>query len=335
MTDNIVAIMNQRIEDRDAQQNPLACNIKEAAISLKFATLALRSCYSRNDSSIQEFRELRSGVTNAASVYKKQVLPVAKMSLQKVREFMENFSLLNYEQCVEIADEIAEDAGKCEDLMRLNFDTHEAMAAEFKRFDVDVERVIAKCALEKRRYDEQAKELAASADQKRLWALGLAFVPFAGPFVSQVLTDKSHQDQMRAVAANEESMLAVTAAEVVKETLQRALKEYCFAMDRCAGEFSKLVSDCESFKASADRFNAGHKRSFHVKMAALSTGVLDAVKDFQMITASAESDLAALPPPSRPNYVQEWLANNSADQGLSFMDRLRQIGPEVMKALPS
>jgi len=126
---------------------------------------------------------------------------------------------------------------------------------------------------------------------------------------------------IEAVAAQEGAELAVAAASVVKETLAPALNEYCFAMDRCAGEFEKLASECASFADKGKRFAETEKRAFFKLMQGRATAIFDSVKAFQMVAISAEIDLECLPAAPEPNYVQQWLAQARASQP-SFAQRI-------------
>jgi len=72
-------------------EDNLAVNIVDAGTSLRFATLALRSCYSVNASSVPAFVHFRGQVTLNACVYKDRVLPLAEFSLQSVKTFFDFF----------------------------------------------------------------------------------------------------------------------------------------------------------------------------------------------------------------------------------------------------
>lgn len=288
---------------------------------LRVASLALRSCFSVNASSIPDFVSLRDNMSNSACVYKLKVLPLSRASLQTVKNWMEYFLDLSFEDCKDCAEEILQDAIASKELMILNKDTHKAMAVEFGRLEDRVDKVLGACRLEAKRHEEQAKALRDKADTQSKWAIGLAFIPVVGLIASPILASAADDNLIEAVAAQEEAELAVAAASVVKETLAPALNEYCFAMDRCAGEFEKLASECASFADKGKRFAETEKRAFFKLMQGRATAIFDSVKAFQMVAISAEIDLECLPAAPEPNYVQQWLAQARASQP-SFAQRI-------------
>jgi len=332
--EGIVALMRANQEGR-AEKDPLAVGITEAGTSLKFATLALRSCYSVNASSIREFTAFREDLTTKANVYKDKVLPLAKLSLQNVKDFMLYFKDLSFEDCLDIADDIVKESRDNQALMVLNRDTHKAMSVEFKQMEDRIAAVLGKCRLEAEEQQKKSEEMQAAADAKHKWAVGLAFIPLVGAIATPLLENSASGNRVQAVAAAEEAKLAVSASVVIRDTLATALTEYCFAMDRCAGEFEKLASDCESFAGQAEKLSDSKKQAFYKLMNKRADNILDAVATFQMVCVSAETDLECLPSCPEPNYVRQWLASKRADSGPSFMESMLSIMPEVRKRAPA
>jgi len=329
----IVAILEQRAQAR-SDQDPLAVGIVQAGTSLKFATLALRSCYVANSASIEEFTSFRADVTTKAAVYKEKVLPLAKMSLQKVKDFVIYFQDLSYDDCLEIAEDIAIEAKSNQALMELNRDTHKAMTVEFNMLADKVETVLKKCELEAEEHRQNMESLQASASTKEKWAVGLAFIPGVGAIATPLLAYSAQNSRVEAIAEEEEAKIAVGAATVVKECLHGALKEYCFAMEQCAGEFQKIASDCESFAGQAEKFGDTQKRQFHKLMQKRADNILGAVQTFQVVCVAAETDLECLPATPEPNYVRQWLDSKKQGKGPTFLTRLKELIPEVKKQMP-
>merc|ERR1712137_354678 len=133
-----------------------------------------------------------------------------------------------------------------------------------------------------------------------------------GLIASPILASAADDNLIEAVAAQEEAELAVAAASVVKETLAPALNEYCFAMDRCAGEFEKLASECASFADKGKRFAETEKRAFFKLMQGRATAIFDSVKAFQMVAISAEIDLECLPA-ADDNLIEAVAAQEGAE----------------------
>lgn len=329
----IVAILDRNARVRD-DKDPVAVSIVDAGTSLKFATLALRSCYTTNASSITEFQTLRNDVSTRACVYQEKVLPLAKMSLQKVKDFVIYFQDLSFEECLSIATHIAEEARTNQAVMELNRDTHTAMSVEFKQLDDQIDMVLGKCKLEAEAQREKMESFKSSADTKQNWAIGLSFIPLVGTIASPMLMKSSMFDLFESIAANEEAQLAVAASNVVKETLQRALAEYCFAMERCAGEFQNIASECETFAGQADSFDKRKQRAFHVLMQGRARNILDAVRVFQQVCLSAETDLQLIPENPEPNYVRQWLDSKRQGNGPTFKERIKEVIPDAEEVMP-
>lgn len=329
----IVAILEHQAKARD-EKDEMAVSIVGAGTSLKFATMALRSCYTTDAPTITEFHTLRDNVSTRACVYQEKVLPLAKRSLQMVKDFLIYFHDLPFEHCLTIAEDIAKEARTNKALMDLNRDTHMAMAVEFKQLEDQIEMVLGRCRLEAEAQNEKMKSLRSAADTKQGWAIGLAFIPVVGAIALPMLWSSASGDVEEATAAKKEAEMAVAASIVVKDVLQRALTEYCSAMDRCAGEFENIASECETFASQTDNLGNTGKQAFHMLMQTRATHILDAVKVFQQVCVSAETDLQAIPESPEPNYVQQWLESKRQGDGPTFMERIRAIFPDAREPMP-
>lgn len=332
---DIVAVMRKHLAQREdaSPANALAHNITQAGVSLRFATLALRSCYSVNASSIADFVQLREDTTNKANIYKMKVLPLAKASLQAVKDWVIYFSDLKYEDCCECAEEILKDAKANKDLMILNRDTHKAMAVEFRQLEDQVAKVLKTCELEYNKFKKEADQLTAEGETTRRRAMWLRLIPVIGPTIVKPLMDaNADQSFSAATVARGEAELAVAAAKVVEETLAGALNDYVFAMDTCAGEFEKLSSECETLADQTGKFKENKKEAFYLLMRSRADKILESVSTFQMISVAAEADLECLPKAPGPNYVQEWLAKKRDGQP-TFQERIMACKESIMEKL--
>lgn len=305
----------------------LGSNLVEAGKNLRFATLALRSCYTVNASSIEQFEKLRDGTVDDAQAYKMNVLPLAKASTQKVKEFIQHFSgILTFEEVVEVSETINKDARANLSLMKINRDTHSVMATAFAMKQDSIDKVLSACELEERKYQMQVETLKSSAKSKTDWAIPLAFIPLVGPIVSSLLSDAAQSQIVQATALAAEAQLAVNASHCVKEVLVPAINKYADTMQRLTGTFQLLASECETFANQGDRLAASKSRIFYKMMNASAKKILDACEKSEVYLVHAESDLDALPDAPTPNYVKQWLAEKrkNPDQP-SFKDRLLSI----------
>jgi hypothetical protein len=320
--------------DVRVESDVMALSITDAGKSLKIATLALRSSYTVNAPSIEEFTAFRNDLTIKANVYKDKVLPLATYSLQRVKDFMLYFNDLSFEDCLDIVDDIAREARDNQAWMVLNRDAHMAMSVEFKGLEDRIAVVLEKCKLEAELQEKKSKELAKQANNERNWAFGLAFIPIVGAIASPLLNASADHDRIESIAAAKEAELAVAGAIVIRDSLAGALSEYCIAMDRCAGEFDALASECETFVGQAGNLADTKKKAFYKLMNKRADVILHAVSTFRMVCVSAETDLQCLPRCPEPNYVRQWLASKRANEGPSFLQRMLRLWPEVHRSAP-
>lgn len=288
--------------------------------------------YGLGASSITDFEKLRNDATNTACTYKTVVLPTAIRTLQGVKEFIEYFEELSYEDCLECAEEILQDARKSRDLMMFSRDAHKQIAVDFKCLEDTVDKVKKTCAVEAKYQEEQARKLRQTADSNENWAAALLFVPGVNVIAFPLLMHSAASNRLSAVAKDEEANLAVAASVVLQETLQPALSAYCHAMDTCAKEFQQLVSECETLANNTERFNENKKPAFYKKMRARATVILESIKVFNQVIVAAETDLECLPIAPGPNYVQEWLAAKRQDHP-SFLERMQSLSFPGLRGL--
>jgi len=107
------------------------------------------------------------------------------------------FEDLNYEDCLECAEEILKEAKANREIMILSRDTHKAMAVEFKQ----LEDKVGKVEMEAKSYEEKASALKARAESQQTWAIWLAFIPVVGAIASPILTSKADSNLLEAVVA--------------------------------------------------------------------------------------------------------------------------------------
>ena len=139
---------------------------------------------------------------------------------------------------------------------------------------------------------------------------------------------------MESIGAAKEAKLAVAGAMVIRDSLAGALSEYCIAMDRCAGEFDALASECLTFAGQAGKWTDTKKKAFYKLMNTRADVILHAVCTFRMVCVSAETDLQCLPRCPEPNCVRQWLASKRANEGPSFLKRMLRLWPEVRRGAP-
>lgn len=312
-------------------------NLEEALLAagknLRLATLSLRSCYSVNASSIKEFTDLRNGTADEAQAYKCQVLPVAKASCEFVKNSMDYFAELDKDEVMDIIDSVMEDATNNEKLMTINKDAHKHMASKFMAKQDMIDKVLSACQLEKKKFEEKAASLRASAETKSTWCLILAFVPVVGAIASPILDSQAASDIAAAIAKEEEAQLAVNASYVMRQCLAPAINEYTRAMERAVGAFTAIVLEIKGFQTNLSKLKETEQMTFFKMCKKKAAKVASACGKYLTFAELAEADLACLPDPKDLNYVQQWLANQRLTGEPTFKEQLTDLGKHLPKEI--
>lgn len=301
--------------------------IVEAAVCLRMATLAMRSCQSVNASSVAQFVQLRNGVLNEANAYKLQVLPIAEKSCLHVQGCMDYFAELDPEDLLEIIDDIKADAVANHAIMEICRDMHFVMSVKFKEKEDLIAATLAACALEAKKYEERAQAAREGADSNHSWASGLSLIPVVGPIAGEVFNKRAKEADCEAIAAEEESQLAVNAACVVRDVLSKAITNYVEAMETFTQAFTVMANGIQHFQRNLQQYSETEKQSFWKMCKSHGKRVSNACDKFAGQAQCARTDLACLPPPSDKNYVQQWLASQKAEGKETFKERFKALGP--------
>jgi hypothetical protein len=331
---------NKDLDKIEVSFTTLARILPEAGKNLRVATLALRSAFSVADANIDEFIQLRRSVVGDANAYRFQILPVAKESTNKVKSFMDYFTTLEMEEILGIADVLTEDAQAGHKLMVICRDCHKGVSACFKKQQDKADKVLATCELQKKHYEEQAAKEREWADWHQGWAVGLAFIPGVNLIACPLLCMEADSNLAKAVAAQEETQLAVNASFIIRDCLVEGVGRYVEAMDTFAATFQLLALEIDKFINNLDRLKDTEKAAFHRLCKKNAEKVESACDAYLTMAIAAETDLMALPESDDLNYVQTWLATHQAEDeaGMSFRDRLRSLGkglPRMLTALVS
>jgi hypothetical protein len=245
---NEVAIfVKKNIEKIDSSCKKLEGILPDAGEKLRSATLALRDAFSVGDTSIYEFRQLRRSIVGDANAYRFQILPVAKWSTTSVKGFMNNFTDRSMPEILDIAGDLSKDAQTGRDLMVICRDLHKEVCSCFKRQQDKIDKVLARCEMEKRLCLKRAEEEKAWASWHSGWAFGLAFIPVVNIIATPILANEACHNDARSLAAQSEAQLATNATIVIRDCLVTALGQYVEAMDLFAATFQLLADDINQF----------------------------------------------------------------------------------------
>lgn len=334
-----IATIQATSNNIEVHLDKLATVLPEAGRLLRVATLSLRAAYSVSDSSIPEFIELRSSITNDANAYRHQILPVAKVSATHVMDFMEYFLTLDMDAILAIVGDITKEARHGQQLMSICKDMHMTMSVLFKRQQDKIAKVLSKCRMETEHYQAAADRLRESAKVKDTWACALCFIPVVNLIATPLLANSASDDLVQATVAGEEAQLAVNATFVIKDCLVGAIADYVEAMGILASTFQMLANEIEGFLKHLDKLSEKQKSAFLTMCRAKAKKVSDGCGRYTQMTIEAETDLASLPEPQSQdiNYVQQWLAQNPkkqpSDNRKTFKEQLNELGEDLPKPL--
>jgi hypothetical protein len=237
-----------------------------------------------------------------------------------VKEFLDYFtSLDSLEEVLEVIVDVKDDAKKATIVMTINKNAHNVMATKFKQKEDKIDKVLAKCSLEKKRLERQVQELNKRIDKKNTWCTFCAFVPGVNAVACPLLDKSISDDMIKALAAKEEAQLAVNASYATKEVLGKAIQGYTKAIDTAACCLAVIVEELQSFETKLDKLEEKKKDAFFKMCKKKAIQVSQACQSFTSFANTAKTDMDSLPDSKDQkvkNYVQQWL-DTHGQQGKS------------------
>jgi hypothetical protein len=117
-----------------------------------------------------------------------------------IKEYFANYDNLSYEEWCEMLPDILEETTTYKELAQTVKGMYEEMMVPLKRRQDDAKIIMTEFTDLQREYEKQKEELEATAETKKGWAIGLAFVPFinviATPLLASVLQTTIWQKQL-------------------------------------------------------------------------------------------------------------------------------------------
>ncbi|CAG8583139.1 41947_t:CDS:2 [Gigaspora margarita] len=307
LDNNIMDRKDPKIED----------SINEAKTMMTIASLSLRSCYVNNASSIPSFIELRRSVTNDAKVYCKKVMPFSRQVIKNMKQFLENYNTFTFEKFKKYLPDLAEEAKHNVEVCRYTLELHKSLLTDLKTTRDKAVRVIGELILESQLLEQKKENFKRKHDIAAAFAIGLAIIPYVNLIAAPILGFVAHNFKQDEIAAKEESMLAVAAADCIQGPLIESVEKFISAITNVAGFLENLAGDLTML---SDDHRDNPKRMHYDRVKAKASDIAIACHLFMSSIPDYETNLRAIPDENSQNYVQVWLSKKKVEGGKSFID---------------
>jgi len=292
----------------EGQLDKVPQHFDDATTCLKAASMALRTCYCDAGCSQRQFCDFRDDIRDLALIFKDGLYPVSCTVVGSLKSFMDYYLSLEFKEWEEILSDIVEEAQEYAQVLDTVTRSYTCISSDFKSREDGAARVKQKLNLE---HEAQMKEEAA-----RLEASGNS--DWWGSFfeiISLGCTDGGKRNEAenfrrQAIAAKAEAMLCVAALESVEQNLIPAIGNFVLAMTEIAGFFRILTNDVNDFANRGAQFaDLEDRKIAHFKiLKTKAVRIQGSCDQFLFIAPDFVSDLQVVPMSDKPNFVQEWLA---------------------------
>jgi len=122
--------------------------------------------------------------------------------------------------------------------------------------------------------------------------------------------DLAEECRRQAIAANAEGQLCKLAIEQIRKQLIPAIGNFVTAMTEIAGFFQVLTNDVNDFAKKGDHTLAmdEKKKQHFLILKGKAKRIQNSCDEFIFVAPNFVSDLQVVPMTAKPNFVQEWLA---------------------------
>ncbi|CAG8541240.1 15768_t:CDS:1 [Gigaspora margarita] len=276
-------------------------SINEAKTMMTIASLSLRSCYVNNASSIPSFIELHRSVTNDAKIYCNKVMPFSHQVIKSMKQFLENYNTFTFEKFKEYLPDLAEEAKHNIEVCQYTLELHKSLLTDLKTTRDKAVRVIEELRLESQLLEQKKENFKCKHDIAAAFAIGLAIISYVNLIAAPILGFVAHNFKQDEIAAKEESMLAVAAADCIQGPLIESVKTFISAITKVAGFLENLASDLTML---SDDHRDNPKRMHYDRVKAKASTIAIACRLFMTSIPDYKTNLRAIPNEDGQNYVQ-------------------------------
>lgn len=288
-------------------------NLKSMSVDMRMFSLSMRSLYiekavGTDTDAAKKFRKLRDDTRNDAMVYLKGVLPLSTKFVASISEYFEYYEALTFDEWRDMLSDILEETVGYRELCETLVKMHEDILVPLKKRKDEAVLVVRELKDLKEEFEKKKKELEETAQTKRSWAIGLAFIPFIGAIASPALAAAADSDLAEAVAKGAQAQVQEAAAITVRETLIPALEAFIDGIKKAAGFFSVMEQELRKFEGKAEKGQKDPKRLYYKVMNKEARDMKSICQVFYAVLPDVRTDFLAIPSTgANQNYVDRWL----------------------------
>ena len=287
--------------------------LKSMSTDMRMFSLSMRSLYAEkavgtDTGPARRFRKLRDDTRNDAMVYLKGVLPLSTKFVASISEYFEYYEALDYKEWCEMLSDILEETVGYRELCETLVKMHEDILVPLKKRKDQALIIVKEMKDLQAEFEKKKKELEDSAETKRAWAIGLAFVPFVNMIATPVLGAAADSDLAEAIAKGSEARVQGAAAVTVSETLIPALEAFIDGIKKAAGFFSVMEHELRKFEGKAEKGVKDPKPLYYKVMNKEARDMKSICQAFYAVLPDVRTDFLAIPTEGTDqNYIDKWL----------------------------
>ncbi|XP_063959164.1 uncharacterized protein LOC135154871 [Lytechinus pictus] len=229
---------------------------------------------------IEDFRELQDSTRLDAVVYVKGVLPVATKFVSKTSDIFHLYKDLDYKDWYKRLEYIIQEVKRCKALSQTLLAMHEELLVSLKRNEDQAKIIIEKFRNLQREYRDRETEYETTADRKKKWAIGLAFVPGVNLIASTILKVRSRRDREKALnwavlRRSEERKIEESYKSLIPN-LQRFIR----SLEDTAGFFQGMEQELEEYECKYSHVRKSKNKLYFTMMKFQATTICDKCEKF-------------------------------------------------------
>ncbi|XP_028399619.1 uncharacterized protein LOC114523012 [Dendronephthya gigantea] len=313
-----------KIQPISENVNNLKETLNEMPENMRLFSLSLRVLFSKqtdvsgDSDSAKKFRRLRDATKEDAMVYLRTNLPMTTYFVRSIEKYFEKYESLSFEEWGETLPEILEETKVHKRLAHEMLEKYEKLMVPLKKREDEARMIMKEFKDLQKDYDRQKQELEATAQKKKRWAYGLAFVPGVNLIASPLLGLSSKGDKSEANSKMVLSKVSGASALTVAETLLPALTSFVEDLRNAAGFFSTMEQELESFEGKAKKSETFRKRLHYKAMCNATKEMKSICRSFYNVLPAVLNDLSEIPFVGNDNnYVERWLEENLGEIALT------------------
>ena len=252
-----------------------------------------------------KLRNLRDDTRDAALVCLKDILPISTSFVSSVSDYFEYYDTMGYEQWCKLIPCILQKTIGYRQLSEKIRQVYEYSLIPLKQRQDQASIVQAEMSELKERYERKKTELNDTADTKKGWAIGLAFVPIVNIFATPALAVAAGEDYALANKNAAQAANMEAAAIKVGQTLIPALHALVSGIAKAAGFFSVMEQEMIKFQGKAEKGIESQKRLHYKVMKQEAQEMKYLCRAFNAALPQVKNDFAALK--GNPDPLEKWM----------------------------